>query len=246
MGIKKRITDIKRKISYGFEKEGRKSYSQFGEDIIIDIVFYLLQKQSVSYLDIGANFPKHFSNTYYFYEKGHKGVCIEPDAELYAYYKKIRPRDAVFNIGVGINEADETKEFFFYKGSRKGLNTFSEARLEHNEMAGNEKPQKTLVTLRNINKIIEENFTAAPDFISIDIEGMDREVLGSLDFSKYVPPVICCEITKIESNGIIVQNTELTDFLLSRGYFQYANTFINGIFVHNRYEAQVRKVQNWY
>lgn len=246
MGIRHRFKSVKKKLLVGFEKEGKKSYSQFGEDIIIDIIFYLMRKESVSYLDIGANFPKHFSNTFYFYQRGCSGVCIEPDAELYAYYKKIRPRDKVYNIGIGINEEDEQKEFFFYKGSRKGLNTFSEDRLEHNELAGNEKPQKAMVTLRNINKIIAENFTTVPDFISIDIEGMDREVLGSLDFSKYVPPVICCEITKVDDQGAIVQHSELVDFLVSQGYFQYANTFINGIFVHNRFEAQVRKIQNWY
>ncbi len=246
MGIRRRFASFKSKLFHGFEKEGKKSYSQFGEDLIIEMVFYLLRQESITYLDVGANFPKHYSNTYYFYKKGCRGVCIEPDQELYHYYKKIRPLDAVYNIGIGTGDKDEVKEFYFYKGERKGLNTFSEERLSHNEAAGNEAPQKANVTLRNINRVIEENFAATPDFISIDIEGLDLEVLQTLDFAKYSPAVICCEITMVDENNNITENSSLRNFLLSKGYFQYANTFVNGIFVHSKFESSVRTIKNWY
>jgi FkbM family methyltransferase len=246
MGIKHRYNSVKNKLLYGFEKEGKKSYSQFGEDVIIEIIFYLIHKSDIRYLDIGANFPKHFSNTYYFYKRGYTGVCIEPDKELYNYYKKVRPKDTVYNIGIGINDEDEVKQFYFYKNERKGLNTFSADRLEHNVIAGNEMPQVADVTLRNINKIISENFSGAPDFLSIDIEGMDMAVLQSLDYTKYQPLVICCEITKVDGDDVITENTELKNFLLSKGYFHYASTFINGIFVKKEVESKIRSIKNWY
>ena len=246
MGIRSRVINFKKKLLHGFEKEGNRSYSQFGEDVIIGTIFYILRHPHINYLDIGANFPKHFSNTYYFYKRGCKGVCIEPDEELYRYYKKVRPEDKVYNIGIGTGEQDEIKQFFFYKGHRKGLNTFSEERLVHNEAAGSEAPQVANVTLRNINRIIEENFTASPDFISIDIEGLDLDVLRTLDFEKYSPGVICCEITRVDENNDIAENTELKNFLISKGYFEYANTFINGIFVHASLKKQLCTINNWY
>jgi FkbM family methyltransferase len=229
-----------------FENEGQKSYSQFGEDIIIATIFNLIRKSSITYLDIGANFPKHFSNTYYFYKKGNKGICIEPDIELFNYYHKIRPKDTVYNIGIGMNEMDELKEFYFYKDERKGLNTFSRERVSENETISPVKAEKTTVTLRNINNIIKENFKAPPDLLSIDIEGLDFDVLKTLDFSCNAPLVICCELTKLAEGNLIVEHTALKDLLLSNGYFQYANTFINGIFVLNTHETAVRKINNWY
>jgi FkbM family methyltransferase len=246
MNILDRLSLLKHRLKDSFENEGQKSYSQFGEDIIIATIFYLLKKKSITYLDIGANFPKHFSNTFYFYKKGNKGICIEPDIELFNYYRKIRPRDTVYNIGVGMNDIDEEKEFYFYKDERKGLNTFSQERVLENETTNPVKAEKTSVTLRNINKIIRENFKAPPDLLSIDIEGLDFDVLKTLDFSCNAPLVVCCELTILAEGNHVIEHTALKDLLLSNGYFQYANTFINGIFVHNTCEAAVRKINNWY
>jgi glycosyltransferase involved in cell wall biosynthesis len=56
------------------------SYSQCGEDIIIDFLLTWLKIKNPTYLDIGANDPVKLSNTYYFYKKGSRGVLIEPDS----------------------------------------------------------------------------------------------------------------------------------------------------------------------
>jgi hypothetical protein len=52
------------------------SYSQCGEDILIDFVFKQLKIENPSYLDIGAHHPFHLNNTYYFYKNGSSGVNI--------------------------------------------------------------------------------------------------------------------------------------------------------------------------
>src|ERR1700722_6229975 len=78
------------------------SFSQAGEDVIVHYLLQQLQIPHPKYLDIGTNFPVTGNNTYFFYNKGEAGVCIEPDPELYRQIKKARPRDTVFNAGVGL------------------------------------------------------------------------------------------------------------------------------------------------
>ena len=66
----------------------RKSFSQFGEDLILENALNILKEKNISYLDIGANHPYLISNSYYFYRKGATGTLIEPDPLLYKNLKK--------------------------------------------------------------------------------------------------------------------------------------------------------------
>src|SRR3989339_633328 len=84
------------------------SYSQTGEDIIID--FFLKEKKSGFYIDVGAYHPVNLSNTYKFYKRGWNGVNIEPNHNKLSLFKNQRTRDINLNIGIGQNE---TKSKFF-------------------------------------------------------------------------------------------------------------------------------------
>ena len=66
----------------------RKSFSQFGEDLIIESALNIIKEKNITYLDIGANHPFLISNTYYFYRNGSTGTLIEPDPTLYKDLKK--------------------------------------------------------------------------------------------------------------------------------------------------------------
>jgi hypothetical protein len=56
--------------------DGKISYAQCGEDLIVDFVFSGLKPPSISYLDIGAHHPTHLSNTYLFYRRGFAGFVL--------------------------------------------------------------------------------------------------------------------------------------------------------------------------
>jgi len=88
------------------------------------------------------------------------------------------------------------------------------------------------VPLININKIIKENFTAFPDFLSIDIEGLDLDVLKSLDFDQFPIPVICVETCTYSEDHIRPKDYSIAEFVISKGYEVYADTYINTIFVN--------------
>ena len=70
------------------KKDAKVSYSQSGEDLIVDFIFQALKIDNPTYLDIGAHHPSFINNTFFFYEKGCVGVCVEPDPTLFEKIKE--------------------------------------------------------------------------------------------------------------------------------------------------------------
>lgn len=206
------------------------SYSQAGEDQITRYLFDCLKISNPSFLDIGTNHPFIGNNTYYFYIRGARGVCIEPDPELYRLIKKHRQRDLIINAGIGVGEAKEA-DLYIFPHPYSGWNTFSqeEARRREKETGI---PVKTThkLPLLNINQVIKQNFPSWPNLISIDVEGMDLEILQSLDFESYKPEVICAESITFSTKNEEMKVKEIIDFIESKGYFVFGDTHINTVF----------------
>ena len=87
------------------------------------------------------------------------------------------------------------------------------------------------IKLENINSIIESYFKSTPDFISIDVEGLDIDILESLDFKKFRPKVFCIETLTFSPTGNGQKITAIFDIMKKNGYKIYADTYINTIFV---------------
>ncbi len=133
----------------------------------------------------------HLSNTYFFYQKGCRGVCVEPDPVLFHEIKKSRGRDVCLNIGVGV---DQEAEANFYITSSKTLNTFSREEAERYVSYGSQKIERVMrIPLAPINTIIEKYFDVCPNLISLDVEGLDLKILETFDFENYRPEVFCIE-----------------------------------------------------
>jgi FkbM family methyltransferase len=179
------------------------SYAQNREDVILSAFFS--NKKEGFYVDIGANDPNRDSVTKYFYDLGWTGMNIEPNNRLYKRLKKYRPKD--LNINMGISDKRGKLLFREYKGD--GLSTFSENEKillvnESNPLAKDFKDYMVdterldnLFSMYNIEKI---------DFMKIDVEGFEYEVLSSNNWNLYRPKVIC-----IESNHIFKDWKSLLD-----------------------------------
>jgi hypothetical protein len=86
-----------------------------------------------------------------------------------------------------------------------------------------------LTTIENIlNQYCNNVF---PDFLNLDVEGLDFEILKSIDFSKSLPKVICVEAAEYSPIGAGLKRNELIIFLEKNGYHEYANTNLNAIMV---------------
>lgn len=213
----------------------RISYSQNGEDLIIRDLLHRLRIKSPTYLDIGANEPFKISNTYLLYSKGNRGVCVEPNVHLYKKMLQKRPGDTCINAGIAFDEKREA-DFYLFPKEANGLGTFSKSEAEFWEQTGNERVGKykvekvVSVPLIDINEVMGKYFSPHPNFISIDVEGLDLQLLQSIDFTKYKPEVFCVETLAYSGSEKEVKNTALINFLTDRGYFVFADTYINTIF----------------
>jgi len=182
-----------------------------------------------SYLEIGTNDPIQSNNTYLFYKKGCKGICIEPDKEMYEIIKVKRPHDIVLNIGIGLPGAREAT-FYLFPRLLNGWSTFSEEEAIIRENESGLKAKKVTVPLKTINNIIEEYFDTCPNFISLDVEGLDLDILKSLDFKRFRPDAICVETISFSITNKERKLQDTVDFMHSQGYFSYADTHVNTIF----------------
>lgn len=209
------------------------SYSQAGEDAILRFLFNDFGKKKIQYLDIGTNSPDYGNNTYLFYRNGSRGVCIEADISLIDKIKAVRQGDKVINAGVSFSEE---KEADFYIFDVAAINTFDKKEAEYRSSFGNYKIVKVVkVPLININDLIKNNFSTHPDLLSIDIEGLDFAVLQSLDYASYPIPVICVETCTYSENHIRPKDRSIAEFMVTKGYEVYADTYINTIFVNKKW-----------
>jgi FkbM family methyltransferase len=222
-------------ISKIFDVYSIKSYSQEGEDLILRRIFEY--KEQGFYIDIGANHPKRFSNTYLFYQKGWSGINIDATPGSMKRFNQIRPRD--INLEVAI--ANEEKEMTFYMFDDPALNTFNKelAETRINKTVYQLIEQKYIKT----NKLGQLLDTYLPenqniDFMSIDVEGLDMETLKSNNWDKYIPKVILLEQSNFDFES--KQDNLILNYLSQKGYKFIAKTFNTLFFSHYSFTRLAR------
>lgn len=195
---------------------GHITYSQHGEDLVIANIFKLLEISYPSYADIGAHHPQHISNTALLYKRGSRGICVEANPNLIPSFKRMRPEDVIVNLGIGPSSG--TMPFYMYD-ERSGLNSF-----KLNSHLSEEKTMNLEVI--TINDLFKTYCKDKPvDLLCLDIEGLDLEVLRSLDYNKYRPKVMCLEVRKHES-------VEFCRIMYEFGYTAYCRMGENLIFIY--------------
>ena len=206
-------------------------FSQFGEEKLVGKLLGKMGVKDIYYLDIGTNDPVYNNNTYLFYCRGHKGVCVEANPDLARKTQKLRPRDICLNVGACGDDTEAEKTFFLL--SSNVLSSFS-AEFMPSE---NDSVREISIKMTSVDKIITEACEKEPNFISIDVEGMEEEIIRSFDFSKHSPEVFCIET--LELNG--KKRTDIIDFMATKNYLAIADTYVNTIFVNKeRWENRTR------
>ncbi|MCG2590783.1 FkbM family methyltransferase [Rhodohalobacter sulfatireducens] len=191
MGFQSNVKDIG-EVTPPYFKRGymKRSFSQQGEDLSLDRIWTRVFKRDLKYpgkyVDIGSYHPVDHSVTYLMYLRGWSGLVVDASPKSCELHKKQRPRDKVINAVVGSSDLDSV-DFYFHKSGKLSLintkypddiNNYSKISL----------PQK------NINTILDASGINEIDFLNIDIEGAEMEVLDSLNFQKYKPKIIAVEI----------------------------------------------------
>lgn len=195
------------------------SYSQEGEDMILRSVFE--GKAAGFYVDVGAHHPARFSNTYYFYKRGWTGVNIDAMPGSMRLFEKLRPKDT--NLEAAIS--DRKKSLTYYMFNEPALNSFSEDLSAERDRKGNyritnEIEIETLTLAGVLDTYLSESVEI--DFLSVDVEGLELEVLKSNDWSRYKPKIVLIE--HLNSYLPDLFNCEVYEFLVSKGYSLFAKT----------------------
>jgi FkbM family methyltransferase len=207
----------------------KKYYSELGEDVILQ---HYCPEKTGFYIDIGAYHPKRISVTRMFYERGWRGINIEPNPNSIKAFNRIRRRDINLNIGV----SDETGELdYYYYGPRNGLNHFNIERYEAYKNM-NRLPKKIIkIKVDTLNNILKNNLpkNTEIDFLTIDVEGLELNILKSLDYEKYAPKHILVEDLDFWNKNkdfMEFKNADLYKFLNTKKYIVVAKTWYTILF----------------
>lgn len=203
-----------------------RSYSQEGEDMILRRIFERQEKGF--YVDVGAHHPKRFSNTYYFYRKGWRGINIDAMPGSMRAFNKVRPRD--INLEMAVSSKEE--KLVYYAFTDPAFNGLSkDLSLDRDGKDGNKiiftKELETVSLQEVLGQHVPQGVPI--DFLSVDVEGLDFDVLKSNNWSKYHAKVILAESAACSLED--VASLSIYDFLKQKGYRLLAKTVNTLIFI---------------
>jgi FkbM family methyltransferase len=211
----------------------KSSYALAGEDLLVARL--LGSDEDIRYLDIGCLWPIDHSNTYLFYRNGGRGVCIDPNPGLEAEFSEIRPRDVFLNLAVGAEE--EVRPYYIFESI--GLNTFLAPRAtwlsERADKRSAFQLRETIeLQVRSLDAALSEvDVPTRPDggldFMSIDVEGLEYEILSGFSFEPR-PKLVMCE--QNASKGLQkARQGKLHRLMEDRGYIEVAHTGHDAFFL---------------
>lgn len=210
IGCENKVIGIYSSISFKYNPYVRRIYGQDAEEV------YLSEKigekygygYKCFYVDVGAHHPYRFSNTHWAYVMGGHGINIEPNADAIEQFNKMRCRDININCGIGIAE----NVMKYYKFEEPAFNTFEES-----EFKGIRTPKEVVdVPVKTLKLIFEKYEVDKIDFMNIDVEGLEMQVLQSNDWNKYKPFFILIEQKNMSVKELI--ESEIYLFLTALGY----------------------------
>jgi len=167
------------------------SYAQNQEDVVLWRALH--QVGEGFYIDVGANHPEEHSVTSAFYERGWKGINIEPVDQWFRELERARPRDTNLQVAVGADSGF----LDFYEVPGSGLSTSDVNIAERHRQEHGFENVKRRVALDTLTRICDSlNLQEDIHFLKIDVEGAERAVLEGFDLERYRPWIILVESTE--------------------------------------------------
>ncbi len=203
--------------------------SQCGEDLIIESIIH--NKVNGVYVDVGANHPIKFNNTFLFYKKGWRGINIKPNPERILLFKFFRRKDT--NLNIGISKDNLVLDFYVFKEST--LSTFDTNMAKKYQDMGHKLRQVKQIKTLSLKEVFDRNLGGKEiDFMSIDTEGFDMQVLESNEWNLYRPRFIILETLEYRNDNSGNKLNDIYDpYMKNLGYQKIADTHINTIYEKN-------------
>jgi FkbM family methyltransferase len=194
-------------------------YGQDGEDLILDRM--LEGQPSGFYVDVGAHHPLRFSNTYLFYRRGWRGINIDAEPGSMRPFRKHRGRDINVECGVGSRPG----KLPYYRFNEPALNTFDEAEANLKNRPPYRLVERVEVAVRRLDDLLAEYLPTGQviDFLTIDVEGKDLEVLESNDWGRFRPRFILAET--LRTDMLLLASCPVVQLLTDKGYRPVAKAY---------------------
>ena len=205
---------------YGYIKPPSKSYSLYGEDVVIDHYFHKIGIKTGVYVDIGAFHPKWISNTYKLSKNKWKGIVVDLEEDKMKLFHYFRPNCKTICAAVVPDGSATSIEYYSFDRLLSEWDTVSYAEAEMRRKKSKTNYKKITIQTITINDIMlrAKEFTGQPvDYLNIDIEGMDEEIIKSLDFD--INKVKCIQF---ENNYFFKGSRTVQNILSQAGYLHYA------------------------
>ena len=205
----------------------KKNYSTFGEDLVVKKFFR--HKKKGFYVDIGCYHPLEGNNTYLLFKKGWSGINVDVNSLSIDLFNYNRKKD--FNVNVAVSNQNKKLKIYF----RKKINMLNTSSKKLAKIHFRNGYQERLIKSSTLNSIISRTkFKKKIDFLNIDVEGNELNVLKSLNFLKYRPKLICVEIHNHEKmynkNLDYLKRNVVYKFLINKGYKIYWKNGFSFIF----------------
>lgn len=210
------------------------TYAQSAEDLIVDSILSAhvhatgRSWSSIFYIEIGANHPISTSNTYLLYSKrGCRGVLVEPNPDLHQAIQIARPDDKLIPAAIALNGENTIRLYL------ANAHELSSVNLDHVKSFGDFGGFGGVrghvdVPALDINQLLfDVAEDGSIDFLSVDCEGLDYDILKSIDYEKYKPLIVQCEPSEHFISG---NRDKIINLMESRSYNLVAMTDINLIF----------------
>ncbi len=203
------------------------SYAQNLEDYHLSLAFAQIERGT--YLDIGAGHPIADNVSLWFYERGWHGVVVEPQQPLIELYGKLRPRDIAVQCLVGQHNAETD---FYVVDRLHGLSTTIEPLAQRARQFGVDF-QKIRMPSVTLARLCDEHSLTDIDFLKLDVEGGEADVLRGGDWRRYRPKVVVVETMIAGSDQPTWPQWE--PFLLGQDYRLALDDTLNRFYVAHEY-----------
>jgi FkbM family methyltransferase len=201
------------------------SYSQLGQDL--NVLRTYNNKKNGYFIEIGASDGINLSNTYLLETKyDWKGICVEPIPKQYELLIKNRPNSICYKEAV-FNESNKNLIFDIANNVDllSGISSYID---QHIELVNNNKTQ-IIVNSISFNDLLEKsNSPLFIEYLSLDTEGSEYEILKSFDFKKYTIGLI-----DVEHNYWEPRRTEIKNLLTSNGYIYIGENSWDDSYIHS-------------
>ncbi len=164
------------------------SYAQRFEDLYLMRCFGA--RQDGFYIDIGSGHPVYDNVSFAFYLKGWRGITVEPNPWLSRLSRAVRPRDRHVEALVAASGGHAT---FYQVRDYHGLSTMIEGHAQSALREFGKTADAITVPRTTLAALCEGNAPASFDFLKVDVEGAEAEVLESGDWQRYRPKIVVAE-----------------------------------------------------